>query len=66
MNYKEAVDWILGLTDYERIHGALYSEADFDLRRMEQLLGRLRNPHVGSRSIHIAGSKGKGSRNSRT
>ena len=61
MNYKEAVDWILGLTDYERIHGALYSEADFDLRRMEQLLGRLRNPHVGSRSIHIAGSKGKGS-----
>jgi len=61
MNYKEAVNWILGLTDYERIHGALYSEADFDLRRMEQLLGRLRNPHVGSRSIHIAGSKGKGS-----
>jgi dihydrofolate synthase/folylpolyglutamate synthase len=61
MDYREAVSWILGLTDYERIHSALYSEADFDLRRMDELLARLGNPHIGSRSVHIAGSKGKGS-----
>jgi dihydrofolate synthase/folylpolyglutamate synthase len=61
MDYREAVSWILGLTDYERIHSALYSEADFDLRRMDELMARLGNPHIGSRSVHIAGSKGKGS-----
>ena len=61
MDYKEAVGWILGLTDYERIHSALYNEADFDLRRMDELLARLGNPHMGSRSVHIAGSKGKSS-----
>ncbi|MBT3362614.1 MAG: bifunctional folylpolyglutamate synthase/dihydrofolate synthase [Chloroflexi bacterium] len=61
MNYKESVDWILNFTDYEKIHGALYSEADFDLRRMEELLARLGDPHKSSKSVHIAGSKGKGS-----
>jgi dihydrofolate synthase/folylpolyglutamate synthase len=61
MNYKESVDWILGFTDYEKIHNALWDAADFDLRRMEELLACLDNPHLKSRTVHIAGSKGKGS-----
>ncbi len=61
MNYTESVDWILGFTDYEKIHGALWNEADFDLRRMQELLSRLGDPHLKSRTVHIAGSKGKGS-----
>jgi len=61
MNYKESVNWILGFTDYEKIHNALWNEAEFDLRRMEELLARLDTPHLKSRTVHIAGSKGKGS-----
>ena len=61
MNYAESVDWILGFTDYEKIHGSLWNEADFDLRRMQELLSRLGDPHLKSRTVHIAGSKGKGS-----
>ena len=61
MNYQAVLNWILGFTDYEQLPGSLYSSANFDLRRMEDLLRRLDNPHLASRSIHIAGSKGKGS-----
>ena len=28
---------------------------------MDELLGRLGNPHLKARTVHIAGSKGKGS-----
>lgn len=61
MNYKESVDWILGFTDYEKMHSALWSAEGFDLRRMEDLLSRLDNPDLKSCTVHIAGSKGKGS-----
>lgn len=60
MNYQAALDFILGHTDYERYPGFAYA-ARFDLRRMEELLLRLGNPHLSARSVHIAGSKGKGS-----
>jgi dihydrofolate synthase/folylpolyglutamate synthase len=60
MNYRIAVDFLLGRTDYERWPGYAYADR-FDLRRMEELLGRLGNPHLAARSVHIAGSKGKGS-----
>ncbi|MCX6012931.1 MAG: bifunctional folylpolyglutamate synthase/dihydrofolate synthase [Chloroflexi bacterium] len=61
MNFREAVDWILGFTDYEQLPGSSYAAANFDLRRMELLMNALDNPHMASRTIHIAGSKGKGS-----
>ncbi len=60
MNYRAAIDFLLGRTDYERWPGYAYA-GRFDLRRMEELLGRLGNPHLATRSVHIAGSKGKGS-----
>jgi dihydrofolate synthase/folylpolyglutamate synthase len=33
----------------------------FDLTRMERLLEALGSPHLGPRTLHVAGSKGKGS-----
>ncbi len=60
MNYSAAVDFLLKRTDYERWPGYAYASR-FDLRRMEELLRRLGNPHLSARAVHIAGSKGKGS-----
>lgn len=60
MDYQAAVNWALSFADYERWPGYAYA-ARFDLRRMEALLSRLGNPHLGRKTVHIAGSKGKGS-----
>ena len=61
MDYQQAQDYILGFTDYEKIPGIAYTAANYDLRRMEKLLAPLGNPHLGRRTVHIAGTKGKGS-----
>ena len=60
MDYQQALDYIYSLIDYERVPRPR-DAANYDLRRMEELLGRLDNPHLKARSVHIAGSKGKGS-----
>jgi len=60
MKYAEAIEFLLERTDYERWPGYTYASR-FDLRRMEALLHRLGDPHLGARTVHIAGSKGKGS-----
>jgi dihydrofolate synthase/folylpolyglutamate synthase len=61
MNYRQAEDYILSFTDYEKIPGIAYTSANYDLRRMDNLLQPLGNPHLGTRTVHIAGTKGKGS-----
>jgi len=58
MNFPAAVDYILSFADYERLPR---SALVFDLRRVAQLLERLGNPQNAARSVHIAGTKGKGS-----
>jgi len=35
--------------------------AHYDLRRMDELLARIGNPHLKARSVHIAGTNAKGS-----
>ena len=60
MNYAAALDFLLSRTDYERWPGYNYASR-FDLRRTEDLLQRLGNPHLSAKTVHIAGSKGKGS-----
>ncbi|MFC1944420.1 bifunctional folylpolyglutamate synthase/dihydrofolate synthase [Chloroflexota bacterium] len=60
MEYQEALEYILSFADYERWPGFAYA-GRFDLRRMDLFLARLGNPHLGARTIHVAGSKGKGS-----
>jgi len=56
--YRQALDYILSFADYERMSR---SAVVFDLGRMEALLKRLGRPHLAARSVHIAGTKGKGS-----
>ena len=61
MNYQQAEEFLLSLTDYEKSPGVAYNSANYDLRRMELLLEALGNPHLGRKTVHIAGTKGKGS-----
>lgn len=61
MDYRQAEEYILGFIDYEKIPGISYTAAKYDLRRMEKLLQPLGNPHLGTKTVHIAGTKGKGS-----
>ena len=58
MDYREALGYILSFADYERLPR---SAVVFDLRRIEMLLERMGNPHLYARSVHVAGTKGKGS-----
>lgn len=61
MDYNAALKYILSFTDYEKTPAQSYSSDNFDLRRMHKVLERLGNPHLRGRTIHIAGTKGKGS-----
>ena len=51
---------MLSLADFER-KSRVGEPPDFHLRRMEVLLARLGNPELATPTIHVAGSKGKGS-----
>jgi dihydrofolate synthase/folylpolyglutamate synthase len=51
---------LLSLADFER-KSRVGEPPDFHLRRMEVLLARLGNPELATPTIHVAGSKGKGS-----
>lgn len=62
MNYRQAIDYLLSLVDHERQAPALPRQKRiYDLGRMAALLEILRNPHLAVPTIHIAGTKGKGS-----
>jgi dihydrofolate synthase/folylpolyglutamate synthase len=61
MDYRQAIDYLSGFTNWERTAAQAFAAVNFDLRRVHSLLGRLGNPHRGRRTVHVAGSKGKGS-----
>lgn len=61
MDYSQAIEYVLSFADWERAPPQAFAAANFDLRRVHSLLARLGNPHLGRQTIHIAGSKGKGS-----
>lgn len=58
--YQQALDYLYSFIDYETMHLPL-DAISYDLRRMEELLARLGKPHLKVKSVHIAGTKGKGS-----
>ncbi len=60
MDYQQALAYIFSYTDYEKV-SMPHDPAFYDLRRVDELLARLGNPHLGARSVHIAGTNGKGS-----
>jgi len=59
--YKQAIGYLFGKTDYEKQQHLRYNVTTFNLRRMEKLLSLLGNPHRKIHTVHIAGTKGKGS-----
>ncbi len=59
--YKEALSYLDQYTNYEINRSARYAPETFNLGRMDDLLMRLNNPHRAYPTVHIAGSKGKGS-----
>jgi dihydrofolate synthase/folylpolyglutamate synthase len=60
VNYQQAIDYINSYTDYEKI-GMPHDPAFYDLRRVDELLALLGNPHRQAGSIHVTGTNGKGS-----
>jgi dihydrofolate synthase/folylpolyglutamate synthase len=60
MDYQEALDYIYSYIDYETMRMPR-DAAHYDLRRMDELLAQIGNPHLKARSVHITGTNGKGS-----
>ena len=60
MNYSTALEYIDSFIDFEKIPRYSYASS-FNLERMRAFLCELGNPHKDLKTIHIAGSKGKGS-----
>ena len=61
MEYRQALDKLLSLTDLERISGRTQGTGRYNLDRIGLLLERLDNPHLKTPTVHITGTKGKGS-----
>jgi dihydrofolate synthase/folylpolyglutamate synthase len=61
LNYRQAEEYLNTFTNYEQIPGITYAGAGYSLRHLEELLRRMGNPQLAARTIHIAGTKGKGS-----
>ena len=59
--HGKANRFLATLSDYERLRIVRYNSDNFDLDRMRALLKKLGNPHEQFRSVHVAGTKGKGS-----
>ena len=60
-SYAKALRFLASLSDYEHLRIVRYNAQNFDLDRMRTLLRKLNNPQDKFRSVHIAGTKGKGS-----
>jgi len=61
MTYQEALEWLYSFIDYGVKRSYRYSPEVFDLARVRELLASLGDPQERYPTIHIAGTKGKGS-----
>jgi len=59
--YDSALKYLFSQTDYEQMLRVRYNRDTFSLNRMRSILRRLGDPHKRLRTVHIAGTKGKGS-----
>jgi dihydrofolate synthase/folylpolyglutamate synthase len=60
-SYAKSLRYLASLNDFERLRIVRYTSQNFDLDRMRTLLRKLGNPQDQFKSVHIAGTKGKGS-----
>ncbi len=61
MDFADAVAWLLSFTNYEVTPLDAASAARLELRPLRNLLARLGDPQTRRGTVHITGSKGKGS-----
>ncbi len=61
MNYIETIAYLYSLVDYEKTRIERYTPETLDLSRVERLLAAVGNPHTRFPTVHVAGTKGKGS-----
>jgi len=61
LNYSQADEYLNSFINYEQIPGISYVQPGYSLKHVEELLNRMGNPQLAARTIHIAGTKGKGS-----
>ena len=61
MKYREALDYVYGFADFERASTDRIRYRDFNLERVRALLEPLGDPHMALPTVHVAGTKGKGS-----
>lgn len=65
LSYEDALRLVMGLADFERsTHSPGHSA--FHLERMSLLMERLGDAHLAAPTVHIAGTKGKGSTSAMT
>jgi dihydrofolate synthase/folylpolyglutamate synthase len=60
-SYEAAMKYLFSHTDYEKQEKVGYNVTTFNLERMQKLLSLLGKPHEKIQTVHIAGTKGKGS-----
>ena len=56
-----ATRYLMSRPDFERARSVKYGEQTFKLDRMRKLLELLGNPHEKIKTVHVAGTNGKGS-----
>jgi dihydrofolate synthase/folylpolyglutamate synthase len=61
LNYSQAEEYLDSFINYEQILGIPYAQRNYGLGHVEELLRRMGDPQLASMTIHIAGTKGKGS-----
>lgn len=61
LEYQEALDYVFSFIDFSLTHQENISPDKFELERMEAFAELLGNPHKAYPTLHVAGTKGKGS-----
>ncbi|MBN2390617.1 MAG: bifunctional folylpolyglutamate synthase/dihydrofolate synthase [Anaerolineae bacterium] len=61
MEYHDALRYLYSQIDYEKRRVEHYTPREFKLERVDEFLEKLGNPHHRYPTLHIAGTKGKGS-----
>lgn len=60
-NYKKANKFLNSFINYEKKKNVDYTEENYNLKKFKTLLKNFDNPQNKFKTIHVAGSKGKGS-----
>lgn len=61
LTYQDALDWIYSFIDFSAKRLDKYAAADFNLERMVRLMHLMGDPQRRYPTLHLAGTKGKGS-----